>query len=90
MLVPPQIKIVPPKRGLCPEEINRLGDTGVKIEALDSQTSAYCRRIREQELYFCKFCGLTRDFIKLRVYFGTKIFFFSSPQNSWKIERFLR
>ena len=29
----PQIKIVPPKRGLCPEEINRLGATWVQIEA---------------------------------------------------------
>ena len=38
--VPPQMtactsqtKIVPPKRGLCPEEIYRLGATGVQIEA---------------------------------------------------------
>ena len=30
--MPPQTKIVPPKRGLCPEEINRLGATGVQIE----------------------------------------------------------
>ena len=29
----PQTKIVPPKRELCPEEINRLGAFGVKIEA---------------------------------------------------------
>ena len=29
----PQTKIVPPKRGLCSEEINRLGATGVQIEA---------------------------------------------------------
>ena len=28
-----QTKIVPPKRGLCPEEINRLGATGVLIKA---------------------------------------------------------
>ena len=29
----PQTKVVPPKRGLCPEEINRLGASGVQIEA---------------------------------------------------------
>ena len=29
----PQTKIVPPKRGLCPEETNRLGAFGVQIEA---------------------------------------------------------
>ena len=29
----PQTKIVPPKRGLCPEEINRRGATEVQIEA---------------------------------------------------------
>ena len=29
---PPQTKIVPPKRGLCPEEINRLEATGAQIE----------------------------------------------------------
>ena len=30
----PQTKIVPPpKRGLCPEEINRLRATGVQLEA---------------------------------------------------------
>ena len=29
----PQTKIVPPKRGLCPKEINRLRATGMQIEA---------------------------------------------------------
>ena len=29
----PQAKIVLPKRGLCPEEINRLGDIGEQFEA---------------------------------------------------------
>ena len=33
LLVPPQTKVVPPKRELYPEEINRLGATGVQIEA---------------------------------------------------------
>ena len=32
-LCPPEWKLSPPKRGLCPEEINRLGATGVQIEA---------------------------------------------------------
>ena len=32
-VVPPQTKIVPPKLGLCPEEISRLGAIGVQIEA---------------------------------------------------------
>ena len=54
--VPPQTKIVPPKRGPCPEEINRLGAIGVQIEDLDSQIGVY-------RPYFCNFCGLTPDFI---------------------------
>ena len=29
----PPTKIVPPKQGLCPEEISRLGAAGVQIEA---------------------------------------------------------
>ena len=29
----PRTKTVPPKRGLCPEKINRIGATGVQIEA---------------------------------------------------------
>ena len=65
---------VPPNDCLCPEEINRLGAGGVQIEALDSQNRAYCPRIREQELIFRNVCGLAPDFIKLRVYFGTKTF----------------
>ena len=32
-LCAPQTKVVPPKRGLCPEESNRLGATGEQIEA---------------------------------------------------------
>ena len=35
----PQTKIVPPKRGLCPKEINRLGASGVQIEV---QSSVLC------------------------------------------------
>ena len=55
----PQTKIGPPKRGLCPEKINRLGATGAQIETKDSQTGVYRPIIREQELFFCNFCGLT-------------------------------
>ena len=54
----------PTKRGLCPEEINRLGAAGVQIEAYDSQIGLYRPRIREQEMFFRNFCGLTPDFIK--------------------------
>ena len=39
LLVPFQTKIVPPKRGLYPEEINRLGASGAQIEA---QISVFC------------------------------------------------
>ena len=49
----------------------------MQIEALNSQNSAYRRKIREQELFFRNFCGITSDFMKLRVYFGTKTFFWS-------------
>ena len=52
-LCPPQTKSVPPKRGLRPEEINRLGATGVQSEA----------RIGVCQRYFCNFCGLTPDFM---------------------------
>ena len=56
LFLPPQTKIVPPpQRGLCPKEINRLGATGVQIEALDSQNSAYRPRICELELFFVIF-----------------------------------
>ena len=74
---------------MCPKEIYRLGATGMQIEAFDSQNSAYRPRFREQELFFRKFCGLTPDFVKLRVYFWPKTFFLP-PQHLWKIERFVR
>ena len=38
-LVPPQTKVVPPNGGLCTEEFNRLGATGVQIEA---QIGVFC------------------------------------------------
>ena len=48
----------PPKQGLCPGEINKLVVIGVQIEAGDSQISMY-------RSYFCNFCGLTPNSIKL-------------------------
>ena len=50
------------KRGLCPEEINRLGATGVQIEA----QVGVCQR------YFRNFCGLTPDFM---TFLGPRPFF---------------
>ena len=38
-LCSPKRKLFPPKRGLCPEEINRLGAIGVQIE---SQIGVFC------------------------------------------------
>ena len=81
---------VPPKRGLCLEEINRLGATEVQIEAQNSQIGAYRPRIREQELFFRSCCGLTPDFMKL---WGRRPFHFdfhTSLKDSWKIIRILR
>ena len=49
----PKTKIVPPERGLRPEEINRFGATRVQIEA----------QIGFWQRYFCNFCGLTPDFM---------------------------
>ena len=63
LLVPPKRKLCHPKRGLCPKEINKLGATGVKIEA---QIGVYHR-------YFRNFCGLTPDFM---TFLGWRPFFF--------------
>ena len=88
---PPKRKLCPLKQGLCPEEINRLGATGVQIEAWDSQNSAYCCRIREQELFFSNFCvDSHRISWNIAYILGRRLFFLSSPQNSWTIGQFLR
>ena len=50
---PPKRKLCPPKRGLYPEEIDRLGATGVQTEA----------QIGVCHSYFRAFCGLTPDFM---------------------------
>ena len=52
-LCPPQTKIVTPQARTVPEEINRLGATGVQIEV----QIGVCQR------YFCNFCRLTPDFM---------------------------
>ena len=65
----------PPKRGLCPEEINTLGATAAQVEAQDSQIGAYRSRIRDKELFFCSFCRLAPDFMKL----GNEDLFFFGP-----------
>ena len=55
---------VPPKQGLQPEEINRLGATGVQIKA----QIGVCQR------YFRNFCGLTPD---VMTFWGRRPFFFT-------------
>ena len=51
---PPQTRIVPPKRGLCPKESNRLGVTGVQFNAWGSKNTGNHPGIREQELFFAE------------------------------------
>ena len=59
----PKQKLCTPKRGLCPEKINRLGATGVNIEA---QVGVYHRNFRN-------FCGLSPDFM---TFWDEDLFFF--------------
>ena len=55
---------------------------------ITEKKKVYRCRIREQELFFRNFCGLTPDFIKrLR---QRPVFFWSSLKNSWEIVRILR
>ena len=85
LLVPPNENCTP-KRGLCAEEINRLGATGVQIEAQIS----VCHR------YFRNSCGLTTDFMTFlewrpfSFFFGDHLFlagktfeFRKIPPNFW-------
>ena len=65
-LCPFKRKLCPPKRGLCSKKINRLGATGVQIEA----------QIGVCDRYFCNFGGLTPDFM---TYLGWRPFFWRSP-----------
>ena len=71
-LCPPNKSCAPPKQGLCPEEINRLGATGVQIEAWDSQNSAYRFRIYGKSNIFL---GYKPDFGEI---FNWRPFFFWS------------
>ena len=54
--------VPPPNQGLCPEEINRLGASGVQIEAYDSRIGVY-------RPYLWTHTGFYKTF-------GTKTFFF--------------
>ena len=77
-LCPPKRKLCLPKRGLCPEEINRLGATGVQIEAENWCLPPVFL------LFLWTRTGLHKTF-------GTKTFcFWSSLKNSWNIARILR
>ena len=86
----PQTRIVPPKRGLCPEEINKLGATEAQFEAGGSQNTGYHARIREQELAFRRFCNKDHLFLWLhprihessRVVWNEDPFFLYLPQIS--------
>ena len=73
-LCPPQTKIVPPKRGLCPEEINRLGATGVRIEVQIGVCHRYLRNFR----------GLTPNFM---TYLGWRPYFFFFGDNLFSAEK---
>ena len=55
----PQTKIVPPKRGLCPEEINRLGATGVQIEAQIGVFAGLTPLFWDEDLFFFFFFEIT-------------------------------
>ena len=84
-------ELCPPKRGLCAGEINRLGATGEQFEAWDSQNTGCHPRIREQELFFCRFCYKYGLFLwfhprfhgNSRIFWDEDfIYFLSSPQIS--------
>ena len=75
----PQTRIAPPKRGLRPKEINRLGATGVQFEA---KISVITLEFVSKNWFFVDFaistvcfCGFTPGVMKIHGYFGTKIFF---------------
>ena len=73
---PPNENCAPPSEDCVPKKLTGSGLLECKSRALDSQNSAYRPGIREQELLFRSFGGLTQDFMKLCVYFGMKTFFY--------------
>ena len=56
--VPPKQKLCPSKRGLRPEEINRLGATGLQIETLDSQIMLIALEFVNKNCYLAIFVDL--------------------------------
>ena len=81
---PPQTReLCSPKRGLCPKKSNKLGATGVQFKAWDSQNTGCHSRIREQELFFRRFCnkapffcGSTPEIVEICAFFEMKTFFY--------------
>ena len=76
----PNREIVPPKRGLCPEKINRLGAIAVQFEA---KILVITLEFVGKNCFFVDFamninclCGLTPGFLKSCVHFARKTFFF--------------
>ena len=57
---PPKQKLYPSERGLRPEEINRLGATGVQIETLDSQIVLIALEFVNNNCYLAIFVDLHR------------------------------
>ena len=78
----PQARIVPPKRGLCPYESNRLDAIGVQFEVRDSQNIGHHPRICGLEPLFRRFHGedlffvFTPESVEFRTCFAMKTFFF--------------
>ena len=79
---PPNDCLFPSKRGLCPEEINRLGAIGVQFVA---KILVITREFVGKNCFFEDFamntdclCGLTPGFMKIRVYFERRTFFIFS------------
>ena len=76
-----------PKRGLCPEKINRLGATGVQIETEDTRLGVCRPRIRMQELHFRIFVNFHRISFK---FWDEDLFFFGLHfRNRGKSQEFL-
>ena len=92
----PQTRIVPPNRGLCLEEINRLAATGEQFEAWDFQNTGYHSRIREQEVFFRRFCDEHRLFLWLhpiihqnsRIFWDEDLFFLVFTSDFMEIRSF--
>ena len=94
----PQTKIVlPPKQGLCPEEINRLVWYWSAIWGLRLPKywmlpqNSWARTVFSVDFAINTVCfgGFTSEFIGIHTYVCGRRLFLSSPQNSWKFAHFL-